>query len=97
MDSAFAYYGLDFLAVALGLYALLHIGTRRGLAVGALLLAHVLWLSIGVPWTHVVAVLLADAVFAARYYQVRQHRRHIARQFATRRLSRSAQGIDVLC
>ena len=97
MDPALAYYGLDLLAVALGLYALLHIGTRRTPAVVALLLAHVLWLATGAPWTHVAAVLLVDVVFAARYHQMRQRRRHIARQFATRRLSRSAQGIDVLC
>ena len=97
MDPAFAYYGLDFLAVGLSLFALLHVGARRGSAAAALLLAHVLWLATGAPWTHVVAVLLVDAVFAARYYELRRRRRHVARQFATRRLSRSAQGLDVLC
>ena len=97
MDPVFAYYGLDFLAVGLSLFALLRLRTRPERAAFALLIAHVLWLAIGVPWTHLFAVFLVDALFVARYREVRARRRHIARQFATRPLSRSAQGIDILC
>lgn len=97
MESFLSYYGLDLLAVALALYALVA-AERAGRGAGlALLLAHAAWLGSGAPWVHVLAVVLVDAVFAARYYRARRHRRYVARQFATRRLSRSAQGLDVLC
>lgn len=108
MMDFFHYYGLDLVAPALSIYAVYLLAghqaekpvgglRRRRSGIMALAAANMLWIVLGLMWTQVIPIVFVNILFAVVYYRNHLVRRRLRREFATRRMSRTAEGIDVLC